>query len=393
MPLSLAEKFKDVGTSAQKFPDGYAAWAVAKRFVKGTAFRLAADKEAGAGLYGHTKRLQADCEGCVRKVQKTAAQIARRAYGKHEAVAEFLSVHAKRAGSLPAQILVAALGEIGPRVARQMRLAELRDASKAAGEYNEFLQAQQAKEAKVLDLGVLASVLWEKLGDKGAKLASIAPEGLHFAAVLTAAEDLKTAGFVTFDGVTIAKVTDADAQTGEGVTQTTDKKAHGSSNKKYLDSLPPPEKAKILKTVAKHYEVSVAQIEDELTDADAEPLYEYIGNDGALQGQIHRDFQRMRLATDKTAKSYGLYGFGEKVAQLGLQACTELRHEAGKTAYDLHSRRMAHYEAINDFFANHSKQAKCMYSRLLSASYPNPPQRKAASVPTSVQGWLTWDRQ
>jgi len=315
VPMSLAEKFKDMGTTAQRFSDGYQAWDAAKRFSKGLGTRLAsAEKEAGTGLYGHTKRVQADCESCVRRVQKTAAQIAKKAYSKHEGVAEFLSVHAKRAESLPAQILVAALGQIGPKVARQMRLAELRDRAKVGAANVALWDALTAKEAQVAAAGPLATVLWEKLGSQEVKLADLAPLGLHFADVLTAAEALKTAGLVVFEGIKIAKVTDGDSQTGEGVTQT----------------------------------------------------------------------------TDKTARAYGLYGFGEKVAQLGLQACTELRHEAGKTAYDLHSRRTAHHAAINDFFSNHSKQAKCMYSRLLAASYPDLPKGKTASVPTSVQGWLEW---
>ena len=307
VPLPLAEKFKDMGTSAQWYSDGYQAWDVAERFAKGSGVRLAsAEKEAKApsGLYGHTKRIQADCESCIRKAQKAAARIARTAYTKHNGVAEFLSVHAKRAKSLPAQILVSALKEIGPRVATQMRLAELRDTSKMA---DEALK-------KALAVGPTARDLWEKLGDTEAPLATVAPQGSHFAQVLEAAEGLKAAGLVTFDGIKIAKVTDADAQTGEGVTQTTDKEA----------------------------------------------------------SQIN-----------------GLYGFGEKVAKLGLQACTDLRHEAGKTAYDLHSRRAMHHAAINDFFSNHSRQARCMYSRLLAASYPE--MRQASSVPRTVQGWLEWD--
>ena len=53
-----------------------------------------------------------------------------------------------------------------------------------------------------------------------------------------------------------------------------------------------PLKDKILRAVAKHYGVSVSEIEKELTDPDAEALYEYIGNDHALQMQVYREFKR-----------------------------------------------------------------------------------------------------
>lgn len=467
VPLHLAEKFKDMGTSAQMFDDGYAAWKSAKHFVKGPGTKLAAaEKEAATGLYGHTKRIQADCEGCVRKVQKSATNIARTVYARNAQVAEFLATHARRADSLPAKILVSALQGMGPKVAsevtavedRESRLAELR-----------MKQAASKSLAHRTLLNRLATV-------NEVPLASF--QEVHMAKLLEAAEDLQKLGLVTFDGVTVAKVTDADAQTGEGIKETTDKNASGSgaSNAKYLAGLAPPMKAKILAAVAKHYGTSVSAIEGEVTDSDAEALYEYLAFDHGLAMQVYRDFQKMRLASGpcleghavallqrisqtayhddlrslfekelgiptrefsehlmaldmakmislqkasgpkgktlmvyrptpaglayladvkagKTAaRTYGLYGYSEKVAKLGLQACADLRHEAGKVAHDLHTRRTAHYAAINDFFANHSKTAKCMYSKLLSASYPELKEAKtASSIPQTVQGWLEWD--
>jgi hypothetical protein len=369
VPLALAEKFKDMGTSAQRFSDGYDAWAAARKFSRGSGIRLAAsEREAASGLYGHSKRVQADCEGCIRRVQKSAATIARNVYARNEKVAEFLATHARRADSLPAQILVAALKEVGPKVATQMRLAELRlnqQVNKTPAHTD--IMAHLAKQPKVALAQVQSKVV--------------------FADLLSAAQDLHTNGLIAFDGVTIAKVTDADAQTGEGIKETTNKNASGAANIKYLASLSPQEKVKILATVAKHYGVSVQKIEAEVTDPEAEALYEYIGNDSGLQRHVYQEFKRMHLVSDKTAKSYGLYGFGEKVAKLGLQACTDLRHEAGKIAHDLHHRRADRHAAINDFFANHSKQANCQFSRLLSASYP---ELKTASAPTTVQGWLEW---
>jgi len=305
IPFPLAEKLKDMGTHAPSFADGYVAMRAAKPFMKGNPMRFAsAEVSAAGGLYGHTKRVQADCEGCIKRVQRTAAAIARAAYAKHEGVAEFLATHAKRADSLPAQILVAALKDVGPKVATQMRLAELRAAKesypwKVASDKDEKTEGKKA--------------VWDALiGGGPLPLAGIeAP--IHMASMVEAAEELKKAGFISFDGVLVAKVTDADSQTGEGVKQT----------------------------------------------------------------------------TDKTARAYGLYGFGEKVAKLGLQACSDLRHEAGKLAHDMHSRRMNHHAAITDFFSQHGKTAGCMYSRLLSASYPE--LKTASAAPWNVQGWLEWD--
>lgn len=64
----------------------------------------------------------------------------------------------------------------------------------------------------------------------------------------------------------------------------------GAENAAYLRRS--PLKDKILRAVAKHYGVSVSKIEEELTDPDAEALYEYIGNNPALRGQVYREFQR-----------------------------------------------------------------------------------------------------
>ena len=172
-------------------------------------------------------------------------------------------------------------------------------------------------ELRLASLDLTANILVNKLGSNPVVLTSIAPQGVHFAKVIEAAENLHKLGFATFDGVKISKLTDGDSQTGEGIKQT-DKKAG--------------------------------------------------------------------------ARSYGLYGYAEKVAAMGLQACTDLRHQAGRHAYDLHSRRADNHSHISDYFGNHSKQAKCMYSRLLAASYPALGTKVAstAEAPRSVQAWLEW---
>jgi len=84
----------------------------------------------------------------------------------------------------------------------------------------------------------------------------------------------------------------------------------------------------------------------------------------------------------------GLYGFAGRTAKLGLQACTELRHEAGRIANDLHTRRADRHEKITGFFLKHADEGGCKYSQLLHASYPDAKTRLASTTPTTVDGWL-----
>lgn len=83
-------------------------------------------------------------------------------------------------------------------------------------------------------------------------------------------------------------------QQGSGVNLRSRLKAagYGSANARYLNGLTSQMKDKILNNVASHYEVSVDEIEQELTDNDAEPLYEYITGDKALQMQCYNSFKK-----------------------------------------------------------------------------------------------------
>ena len=82
--------------------------------------RLTWGREAAVtptGMYGVTKADQRDCEASIRKVQRQAMKIARVATKKDPRVAAFILTHSKRASSLPAKILVAALQELQPKLA------------------------------------------------------------------------------------------------------------------------------------------------------------------------------------------------------------------------------------------------------------------------------------
>ena len=78
-------------------------------------------------------------------------------------------------------------------------------------------------------------------------------------------------------------------------------KGGGIFNGKYLDSISNDKKTKILKNIANHYGISVREAEDEVKDADAEMLYEYIANDQSLRMSIYNDIE-----TDEYADGGGV---------------------------------------------------------------------------------------
>lgn len=73
---------------------------------------------AASGNYGFTKGVQRDVTGSVNKMQRFASKLAASLWAKDPKTAEFLSTHARRADSLPAKALLAAMSELGPKVDR-----------------------------------------------------------------------------------------------------------------------------------------------------------------------------------------------------------------------------------------------------------------------------------
>jgi hypothetical protein len=67
---------------------------------------------------------------------------------------------------------------------------------------------------------------------------------------------------------------------------------NGAANKMYLDGLSPEARARILSAVAHHYGIPVQEVTDEVTDWDAEALYEYASFNNAMAEQIYRAFER-----------------------------------------------------------------------------------------------------
>lgn len=75
---------------------------------------------------------------------------------------------------------------------------------------------------------------------------------------------------------------------------------------------------------------------------------------------------------------YGLYGYKARTADLGLDACKEVRSHAGRISADLHRRKADAHAALTGFFKEHSKQAKCAYAGMLLSCYPDASMRVAA---------------
>ena len=114
--------------------------------------------------------------------------------------------------------------------------------------------------------------------------------------------------------------------------------------------------------------------------------------DDQLTKQATQNYGTVTEGYRTAARKYGLYGYAAKTASLGLQACLTMRETAGSVTSEMHGRKADSHKLITGFLSSHAKEARCMYSKMLWASYPDA-DRKTASVvaPTTVGDWLTWE--
>jgi len=406
-PMPLIEKLVDVGTRASKLgPQD--AFVLARKY-------LARGKQARTGLYGFTKKVQADCETSVRKVQKAAHRIAKAAYGKNEKVAEFLSSHAGRSDSLPAHILVAALGEMGPKVAQEMartaRLEELR-AARAIQARLGLGKVQDGKQMTLTSGDVYAHV-WFDADVATDDFGRPAKDSGEWQVIISTSQDplnMKPRGRElareTFRYVEAKARSSVLSMAETWVTQNLGRlgrRANGDTSemlREEADKTAAP-RGKGQQAIANYISGWKAGDSEDLTDISRDATFRGIhfakimSAAEALKKSGMIDFDGVKVtkkAGGKTARSYGLYGFGDKVAQLGLSACTNVRAEAGRIAYDLHRRRTAKHDRITGFLDQHCKTAECRYSKLLHASYPAADSKAAAlEEPRTVAAWLTWE--
>jgi len=92
---------------------------------------------------------------------------------------------------------------------------------------------------------------------------------------------------------------------------------------------------------------------------------------------------------EKTAgkRETGRYGYSAKTAKLALQACSDVEHEAGVVASDLHARMGSKHATITGYLGKHSKRGKCGWSEMIMEAYPPAP----AQITASVSEILAWD--
>jgi hypothetical protein len=303
---------------------------------KGTKVR----KDAASGLYGFSKGIQSDCDSCVKKLTRGAEKLARQIYSKDEKVAPFLSKHAQRAESLPAQILTAAMKSLGPKIASAKTANSLQDlAVDIALEIdNDIDMACTLSFYLVEDRDtVMAQRFWEYAKQyEQAKLKRPSQTLLNRIRVyIDQAAEIRA--FISF----LLGECNADALAGRVSPMLT-----------RLASENPEDQEK-------------PETEPE-TDPESKTA---------------------------AASRYGLYGYPSKTASLGLTACAQIREVAGTLASDLHRKKADKYAHITGYLDAHAKQANCLYSRLLHASYPeNERAVKAAAMPKTVAEWLDWEK-
>ncbi|NBR01043.1 MAG: hypothetical protein EBT97_11450 [Actinobacteria bacterium] len=102
------------------------------------------------------------------------------------------------------------------------------------------------------------------------------------------------------------------------------------------------------------------------------------------------------------AAEVGMYGHKARTAQVGIQACADVRLAAGRIAAELHGRKGDEHERITSFLKTHAAKGKCAYSGMILSCYPDapvadvppevaPPRLASERVPSSVRDWLASD--
>lgn len=135
----------------------------------------------------------------------------------------------------------------------------------------------------------------------------------------------------------------------------------GAENARYLNSISPQKKMEILEHIASHYGTSVQEIEEEVTDMDAEKLFEYAASNNAMAMEIYRGMGRK--ASMKTAAS-GNYGFTKAVQNDVEIALRKLEKKVNELARRVESK---HPEA-GTYFGTRCQGSTCNASKALSGA-------------------------
>ena len=99
------------------------------------------------------------------------------------------------------------------------------------------------------------------------------------------------------------------------------------------------------------------------------------------------------LKKGKTAgkSGNGLYGFSEKTARLGLDACSALHHEAGVIAADLFARKGSDPVKVAGYLAANAKKGKCAFSAMLAEVAPDVAVEVTGTVKKKATDFLASD--
>ena len=92
----------------------------------------------------------------------------------------------------------------------------------------------------------------------------------------------------------------------------------------------------------------------------------------------------------KAAASKGVYGFHQKTVRVGLNACTDIRFEAGRIASVLHARKKLSFDSVRGFYQKHAEDGQNMYARILNASFPEEGSKTASTL---GDDWIKWEEE
>jgi hypothetical protein len=121
--------------------------------------------------------------------------------------------------------------------------------------------------------------------------------------------------------------------------------------------------------------------------------------EGSRSAKVLLAALRETLPRVAAAAEVGMYGHRARTAQVGIQACADVRLAAGRIAAELHGRKGGEHERITSFLKTHAAKGRCAYSGMILACYPDapvadvppevaPPRLASERVPSSVRGWL-----
>lgn len=100
--------------------------------------------------------------------------------------------------------------------------------------------------------------------------------------------------------------------------------------------------------------------------------------DGSRPAKVLLAALKETLPRVAAAAEVGMYGHKARTAQVGVQACADVRLAAGRIAAELHGRKGGEHERITSFLKTHASQGRCAYSGMILSCYPDAP---VADVP------------